>query len=364
MTVVHVETGMHLYGGALQVLMLLRGLAASPGRHVLVCPAGSEIAEAAQGVADRVVAMPVRGDLDVAFGARLYRVLREEDADLVHLHSRRGADVIGGIAARLAGVPAVLSRRVDNPERRWWVALKYRLYAHVITISEGIREVLLAEGLAPERVTCVRSAVDTQTYRPGGDRAWFRREFGLADDEVAVGMAAQFIPRKGHRVLVAAAPAVLAAHPRTRFLLFGRGPEEAAIRSLVHEQGLGDRFVFAGFRTDMAHIFPCLDVLAHPAYMEGLGVTLLQAAACGVPVVGAEAGGIPEAVADGITGYLVPPGDSTALAERVGRLLGDLALRETMGAAGRQHVDARFSVTAMTVLNRRVYERVLGVGSG
>ncbi|MQM39108.1 N-acetyl-alpha-D-glucosaminyl L-malate synthase [wastewater metagenome] len=359
MTVVHVETGMHLYGGALQVLMLLRGLAASPGRHVLVCPAGSEIAEAAQGVADRVVAMPVRGDLDVAFGARLYRVLREENADLVHLHSRRGADVIGGIAARLAGVPAVLSRRVDNPERRWWVALKYRLYAHVITISEGIREVLLAEGLAPERVTCVPSAVDTQTYRPGGDRAWFRREFGLADDEAVVGMAAQFIPRKGHRVLVAAAPAVLAAHPRTRFLLFGRGPGEAAIRSLVHGQGLADRFVFAGFRTDMAHIFPCLDVLAHPAYMEGLGVTLLQAAACGVPVVASAAGGIKEAVMDGESGWLISPGEPGILADRLNGLLSSTRERQEMGGRARDFVVDRFSVERMVAGNRSIYQRIV-----
>ncbi|WP_440996099.1 glycosyltransferase [Arhodomonas sp. SL1] len=358
MTVVHVETGTHLYGGALQVLMLLRGLAASPGRQVLVCPAGSEIAEAARGVADRVVAVPVHGDLDIAFGARLYRVLREEGADLVHLHSRRGADVIGGIAARLAGVPAVLSRRVDNPEPRCWVALKYRLYAHVITISEGIRAVLLAEGLAPEKVTCVPSAVDTEAYRPDCDRDWFRREFGLADDEPTVGMAAQFIPRKGYRVLVEAAPAILAEHPRSRFLLFGRGPEEGAIRSLVRERGLEERFIFAGFREDLPRVLPCLDVLAHPAHMEGLGVILLQAAACGVPVVASAAGGIPEIVVDGENGSLIDDGDVEALSSAIVGLLHRPQCCHALGQAGRERVRRVFSIDAMVAGNRSVYARV------
>ncbi|WP_435103413.1 glycosyltransferase [Arhodomonas sp. AD133] len=357
MTVVHVETGMHLYGGALQVLFLLRGVREHPGRHVLVCPAGSEIAAAAEGVADRVVAIPVRGDLDIGFARRLVRVLREECADLVHLHSRRGADVLGGIAARFAGVPAVLSRRVDNPERRWQVALKYRLYAHVVTISEGIRRVLLAEGVPPEKVTCVPSAVDTERYRPGGDREWFRRIFSLDADEQTVGMVAQFIPRKGHRLLVEAASAILATQPRTRFLLFGQGPEVDAIRAAVAEAGLAERFVFAGFRDDLEQVMPCLDVLAHPAYMEGLGVSLLQAAACEVPVVATPVGGIPEVVVDGENGHLVPVGDANALARAVIGLLAEPDIRERLGAAGRERVLRAFSVEAMVNGNESVWRR-------
>jgi glycosyltransferase involved in cell wall biosynthesis len=325
-----------------------------------VCPEGSAIAEAARERGLRVRPVPIGGDADAGFVRRLRNILREENADLVHLHSRRGADVLGGLAARLAGVPAVLSRRVDNPEPRWVVALKYRLYAHVITISEGIRRVLLSEGLAPEKVTCVPSAVDTERYSPGGDREWFRREFGLAEDEPVVGMAAQFIPRKGHRVLMDAAPVILARHPRTRFLLFGQGPEESAVREYAAAVGLGDRVVFAGFRDDMPRILPCLDVLAHPATMEGLGVALLQAAACGVPVVASRVGGIPEAVRDDVNGILVAPGDSDALAEAVSRLLADPALARQLAEGGPELVRRCFSIPAMVDGNHRVYLMLTG----
>jgi glycosyltransferase involved in cell wall biosynthesis len=357
--VIHVETGMHLYGGALQVFFLLRGLQDHPGEHVLVCPIGSAIADAAREFV-RVVEIPCRGDHDLTFLWRLKRILEQERPDLVHLHSRRGADVLGGIAAKLAGVPAILSRRVDNPEPRWLVKLKYGLYQRIVTISEGIRHVLLAEGLPPEKVVCVPSAVDTQRYRPGcRNRDWFRTEFELGDNEKTIGMAAQFIPRKGHRTLIEAIPAILKAHPQTRFLLFGQGPEENAIHGLVTRNKLDAHVIFAGFRNDLDQILPCLDLLVHPAFMEGLGVILLQAAACGIPIVAGRAGGIPEIVQDGKNGYLITPGDPVALTEKINHLLANAGLAHQFGQSGRSRVESHFSIDAMVAGNRKIYKAIL-----
>ncbi|MDN5849440.1 MAG: glycosyltransferase [Nitrococcus sp.] len=359
MKLLHVESGMHLYGGALQVLFLLRALKGLATDQVLVCPRDSAILGLAPAYVDRIHAVPMRGDGDLVLIGRLHRILRAEQPDLVHLHSRRGADVLGGIAARLAGIPAIVSRRVDNPEPRWLVAAKYRLYAHVVTISAAIRQLLLAEGLAAEKVTCVPSAVDTDRYRPGGEPDWFRREFGLAGDEPALGMIAQFIPRKGQCSLVDAAPAILARHPRTRFLLFGRGPERGLLEALVAERGLAERFLFAGFRDDLPRVLPNLDMVVHPACREGLGVALLQAAACGVPTVASRVGGIPEAVRDGESGLLVEPGDTPALAAAVNRLLAHPALARHYGAAGRVLVQRAFSIEAMMRGNLAVYRSTL-----
>jgi glycosyltransferase involved in cell wall biosynthesis len=357
MKVIHVESGMHLYGGALQVLFLLRGLRDS-GEHVLVCPPGSKIGEAAAEHV-RVVTLPIGGDLDFAFIRRFRRLLRAEKPDLVHLHSRRGADILGGLAARLEGVPAVLSRRVDNPEPRWAVRLKYRLYQRVITISRGIAAVLMRQGVDPEKIRCVHSAVDTELYRPGGDPRWLRETFSLPADARVVGMAAQLIERKGHRVLLEAAPAVLAQHPRARFLLFGQGPLREALAAEIEQRGLQHAVMLAGFRTDMARILPSLDLLVHPAYMEGLGVALLQTAACGVPIVACRAGGIPEIVRDGENGRLVEPGDAPALASAVSAVLGDPALAARYGAEGRRIACADFSIEAMVAGNQAVYQEVV-----
>lgn len=326
--------------------------------NLLVCRAGSDLSRAAAPFA-RVRTPPMKGDLDLLLPRRLLRIIRDWRPDLVHLHSRIGADVMGGIAARLAGVPAVYSRRQDNPERHWAVALKYRLHDRVVAISEGIARVLLAEGLSPEKLVCVRSAVEPGPLLAPCDGDWFRSEWGLAAGSPVIGVVAQLIQRKGHRYLLQALPELLPEFPGLRVLFFGQGPEEGALRRQITELGLDRVVILAGFRRDIARILPCLTLLAHPAIREGLGVSLLQASCAGVPIVACQVGGIPEAVQDGVNGLLVPPANVTALREAVRRLLGDPALAQHLGRGGRELMRRDFSVAAMVEGNLAVYRQVL-----
>jgi glycosyltransferase involved in cell wall biosynthesis len=361
MKVLHVEAGKHYYGGARQVAYIIEGLAKRGVDNVLACPIGADIATAVGNTAD-VHQIAMSGDADVGMPWRLAKLIRAVRPDIVHLHSRRGADIWGGIAARFTGTPCVLSRRVDNPEARWQVALKYRLYDQVITISEGIRHVLLQEGLAPQHVICVRSAVDAAPYLIPVDRAAFLREFDLPQSAITIGMVAQMIPRKGHRYLIDAIDALRIDHPDVRVLLFGKGPLQAGLEQEVVQRGLANIIRFAGFRNDLPQWLGGLDILAHPAEMEGLGVSLLQASAAAVPIVTSRAGGLPEAVAENISGLLTPPGDVPALTTALRRLLDDTVLRRQMGEAGRARILADFSIDAMVDGNLAVYRKVLSAG--
>lgn len=354
LTVVHVEGGRHFYGGALQVYYLLRGLAARGVRNTLVCPKGSAIAQAAAEVGE-VRALPMGGDVDFGFIGRLCAVLRAERPAVLHLHSRRGAEVLGGIAGRLAQVPCVLTRRVDNPERRTIVRFKYKLYDRVITVSDGIRRVLLSQGVPAAKMQTVHSAVDSAKYRPGCRWSGWRESFDLPSDALVVGMGAQLIERKGHRYLFDAVPRVLAAVPSARFLILGRGPLDAQLREDVARRGLSQKIRFLGFRDDVDRLMPCFDLLVHPAVMEGMGNILLQAAACEVPIVASAAGGIPEVVRDGVNGRLVPPRDVQALADALIELLSDAKRRRRMGADGRRIVEKEFSIDDMVEAYLRVY---------
>ena len=358
MKVLHVEAGKHYYGGARQVAYIIEGLARRGVDNLLACPPGAGIAAACAGHA-QVVEMKMGGDADIGMALRLAALIRRERPDIVHLHSRRGADLWGGLAAKLSGVPCVLSRRVDNPEPRWLVALKYRLYDHVITISEGIRQVLLAEGLAPARVSCVRSAVDASPYLAPVDAAAFRAEFGLPAEARVIGVVAQLIARKGHRYVIEAMASLRARHPDVRVIFFGQGPLREALEAEVAQCGLTGVIRFAGFRTDLPRWLGGLDILAHPADMEGLGVSLLQASAAAVPIVTSRAGGLPEAVADGVSGLLIAPGDVPALTAALARLLDDAALRRRLGEAGRARILEQFSVDAMVEGNLALYRRLL-----
>lgn len=358
MKILHVEAGKYYYGGARQVAYIVEGLTARGVQNVLACPIGADIATAI-GDASKVCELQMGGDADIGMAWRLAKLIRAEQPDIVHLHSRRGADTWGGLAARWTSTPCVLSRRVDNPEAHWQVALKYRLYDHVITISEGIRRVLLDEGLAPQKVTCVRSAVDAAPYLHTVDRAAFRQEFGLPPQAIVVGMVAQLIARKGHRYLINAVAALRNAYPDLRVLFFGRGPLQQELESAVVQAGLADVIRFAGFRNDLPQWLGGLDILAHPADMEGLGVSLLQASAAGVPIITSRAGGLPEAVADNVSGLLIPPADVAALTQALRRLLDDAELRRQMGEAGRARILAEFSIDAMVEGNLAVYRQVL-----
>lgn len=358
MKVLHIETGRHLYGGALQVFYLLRGLHQAGIENILVCAAQSEIGRRAQGFAT-VVELPLSGDLDPRLLLGLLRTIRKERPDILHAHSRRGADWWGGIAARLAGIRAVLTRRVDNPESRLLTRLKYGSYDRVATISEGIRQVLLAQGVPAGRLQLIHSVVDLEQYGAAADHAWFREQFGLHPGEKSVAVIAQLIERKGHRFLFEAAPAILREQPQTRFLIFGQGPLRAALEADCRARGIFERVRFVGFRDDLPRVLPNLDLVVHPALMEGLGVSLLQAAAAGVPIVGARAGGIPEVVRDGYNGYLVPPGDAAALREKTLELLRDDDLARRFGANGKALVRDEFSIPAMIERYRELYAQLL-----
>lgn len=357
MKILHVETGQHLYGGAQQVAFLLRGLAGRGVDCVLVCPPGAAIGQHFAGSTVRVIEVPCSGDADLGFVLRLRRVVRRERPDAVHLHSRRGADVLGAVAAKLAGRPCVLSRRVDNPESRLWVALKYRLHDRVIAISQGIADVLAAEGVPASKLRVVRSSLDPKPWQQAEPRAAFAREFGVPEDALLIGVVAQLIERKGHRVLFEALRA-LPQREGLRLICFGQGPLREALEREAAD--LGDTVRFAGFRKDLNRWVGALDVLAHPALMEGLGVSLLQASAAGVPIIACRAGGMPEAVADGFSGLIVKPGDAGELAAALRRLIEDPELRRRLGAQGRARIEREFSVEQMVEGNLAVYREILG----
>jgi glycosyltransferase involved in cell wall biosynthesis len=184
----------------------------------------------------------------------------------------------------------------------------------------------------------------------------------LSEDNLSLAVIAQLIPRKGHRFLIDAMPQLLKPFPNLHLLLFGQGPLEDELKQQVDRLALQDQITFAGFRADLPRILPCLDLVAHPALMEGLGIALLQAAGAGKPIVAVRAGGMPEVVKDGENGLLVPPADTDALASALSKLLSDRDLMWRMGQAGRELIREQFSIGRMVEGNLQVYQNLLSGG--
>lgn len=357
MRIVHFESGRKLYGGAYQVAGIIRHLG-DPFQHHLVADRHSDIGRSVP-ESTRIHPLAIRGELDPSPYFALRRIFRQYPDALLHVHSRRGADIWGPLAARRARRPFLVSRRVDNRESPRTLRWKYHRAAAVIGISAAICRVLESLGVPRQRIHLVRSGVDTNLYPFSSYKMELPEDLAIPRDGPVVAIAAQFIPRKGHADLVAAAPEILKFHPRTRFLLLGQGRLQSEIETLVKEAGLADAFVFAGFRTDLPAILAGIDVLAHPAHLEGLGVAVLQAMSVGRPVVAARAGGLPEIVHPDRTGSLVPPGDPHALASAICAILDDPVRAAEMGRAAREWVVANASLKQTADGNAEIYRGIL-----
>jgi glycosyltransferase involved in cell wall biosynthesis len=357
--IVHVETGRHFYGGAQQVIWLIKGLLAEGVDCLLVAPPDSAVSIVARKEGIPLATLACSGDLDLRFAWRLGKLLRADRPDIVHCHSRRGADFLGGWTARLIGLPAVLSRRVDNPEPGWAADLRYRPYRKVIAISENIASILTRNGFEWSDLCVIRDAVDVDSINATAERGVLHDEFDIAATAFSIAVVAQLIPRKGHRFILDVLPGLCAIHPYIKVVFFGAGEGEADLRALSRKLGLSATVRFAGFRDDLDDYLAAFDLLVHPAEREGLGVAMLKGAAAGLPVIAFDVAGATEAVMHGKTGVLIPAGDLAGLQNAIELMIDEPGLRADLGRAGQQRMRDDFSVKTMVESHIDVYEQVL-----
>jgi glycosyltransferase involved in cell wall biosynthesis len=296
--------------------------------------------------------------------------VRRVEADVLCCNGYK-PDIIGWLAARRAGVPVVsishgwtgatlkvrLNEALDRLVLQWMDA--------TVCVSEAQADRVRSAGISPAKIAVIRNAVQVEAFAQPDPKyraemhGWFARRPAWI-----VGAAGRLSPEKGLEQFVEAAALVRDALPGAGFVLFGDGPRRAAIERGIVARGLEGYFVLAGFRTDVQAFLPWLDVAVLSSHVEGLPVFVLEAMAAGVPVVATAVGGTPEAVVEGVTGHLVPPGDPPRLAECVRGLLGDEARRRSFGERGRQRVAEQFTFAAQSAAYLRLFEKLIGRAVG
>ena len=362
----HIDTARTWRGGQNQVLLTVLGLRARGHRAVLVAHPDGELARRASEGHDLVLLAPAH-EVDFAAGFRLARVLRELQPDLIHAHDPHAVSMASMALSTMSGRrrPAlVIARRVDfhlkrNAFSRW----KYQQVDAAICSSDAIRDMVVEDGIAASAAFTVHEGVQVERIE-ALPRADVCKELWLPPGSPTVGNIAALVPHKGQRYLIDAAQAVVRTVPDAHVLIFGEGELRPALSRQIKHLGLEHRVQLAGFRPDILSLLKGLDVFAMSSLTEGLGTSILDAMAASKPVVGTTAGGIPEAVEDGVTGILVPPHNAAALADAIVRLLQDEALRRRMGEAGLERVRARFSVDRMVDETLAVYEHAAGTRPG
>lgn len=358
--VLHIELGRHLYGGAKQVTYLIDALDKNARftQHLL-CAAKSEISHCNFNRC-KTLSIGYKGDTDLIGFKRLLDVVKGIKPDVIHVHSRRGADVWGALAAKLTGTPAVCTRRVDNTESVL-ARFKYREYDAVISISKGVHKVVSKHCEKVKYQGIIHSAVDQEEYGQPTDQQWLKDKFNIPQHHLVIANFAQYIPRKGQADLILAMRELTAQFNNLTCLLFGKGPQEENYRQLIERHKLQSSVKLCGFTNEVANILPNIDALVHPAYAEGLGVILLQAGISNCAVVSTPVGGIPEIIKHKETGLMVSPGDVSGLVQAVSLLLEKPEEKIALGKALHQHVKIHFSIENMAREYAALYQRVVKV---
>lgn len=346
--VVHVASGREWRGGQRQVWLLARELARlGDVEQVVVTGRGSELARRLQGDGVPVRAVPWTIGLDPRVLPGVVSELTAGPA-VAHAHDAH-ALTLAGVAARLARRPLVVTRRVDFHLRRpgFWTRAD-----RVIAISRAVAQVLIQDGVGADRVTIIHSGIAPEKVRCV-PRLGIRQRLGLDQDAVIAAAVGALVPHKDHATLLRAAARLTARFPRLHWVIAGDGPERPALERLTGELGLRGRMHLVGHLQDPARLIADADLFVMSSREEGLGTSVLDAMALGIPVASTAAGGLPEMLNDG-AGVLVPPGNPDALAEATARLLEEPGLARSVTERAAERLD-RFTAARMAEAVRSVY---------
>ncbi|MCI0456894.1 MAG: glycosyltransferase, partial [Gemmataceae bacterium] len=280
------------------------------------------------------------------------------------------ADLLGRLAARRQGIPVLSVSRGWTGES-WKVRLyeildriSLRWMDRVICVSEAQARQVRRAGVPARQVVVIRNAIHTARFE-APDPVYQDRlqQFFATPPRYIVGAAGRLSPEKGFGVLVEAARQLVQVEDSAGFVLFGDGPLREALVRQIEAAGLTRRFLLAGFHDDLDGYLPFLDLLVLPSFTEGLPNVVLEAAAARVPVVATAVGGTPEVIEEGVSGFLVPPGDPASLARRIRDVLDSETRRREMGQHGRQRVVAQFSFAAQGLAYRRLFLELVSNGA-
>jgi glycosyltransferase involved in cell wall biosynthesis len=371
---------MNIGGPAVHVVLLNAGL--NPQKYDCLLVTGSEgasegsLRDLAESSHLRLEVLPElgreispRSDLVTLF--KLYRLMRRERPHIVHTHTAK-AGFVGRIAARLAGVPIVLHTFHGHVFHGYFSPAKTRLFllierlgarlsTRIITISPRLREEIAHFGVTgSERIEVIPLGFDLEAFvsqpRAIGD---FRRALSFPEDAKLVGSVGRLVPIKNIPLLLEAAALARQQNPAIRVVIVGDGELRAELQARAEVMGLEDAVVFAGWRRDLASVYADLDVVVISSDNEGTPASLIEAMATGCPVVATRVGGVPDLIADGETGRLVPPGDRAALARALLALFQEPERTAHMAELARRRVLERHQAKRLVADIDRLYRELL-----
>lgn len=357
--ILHISTPKSWRGGEQQLAYLLEELQ-DECQNFVICAEGSEMQAHCEQKGYTHQTAKKRFSVDPGFALAIKQYCDANQIQLIHTHDSH-AHSLAIIAASLFGnsVPIVASRRVDFPiQKSLFSQYKYNhpLIQKILCVSKEIMRIT-APGIKDlSKLQTVYSGVDLNKF--SADSGKLRKELSISKDTFLIGNTSAIADHKDYFSFIDAAEKALKVDPSLVFLIIGKGPMQEKIASYLRLKSLGNSVRMIGFRNDIPEILAELDLFMITSKTEGLGTSIIDAFAAGVPVLATKAGGIPELVKNEKTGLLCKVGDSRALSEKLIRLKNDGALRDKLTAAAADKVK-KFSKSQTAKDTLAVYRDLL-----
>ncbi len=305
--------------------------------------------------------------VDPASWVRFLNLLREKKIDLINSQDQY-TNIFAALAFWFTNIPVVMTRHVmQEPADTLRESIRARMVlwatrssAHkLIAVSDAVRKNLGSHaGVSLSKIETIYNGIDVERFIVNKEKEDIRLELGWGLEEKIIIMVAVLRRGKGHEVLFDAIPRIMSANPSARIKLIGDGELNTVLRQQAVQ--FGEVVEFLGERMDVPVLLKASDVLVLPSWSEALPTVLIEAGAASLPVVATDVGGTAEIVMDGDTGYVVQPGDSVSLAEKLIKILSDSESAREMGRRARDRVQKLFSLQRQSDLMFSLYKRTLG----
>ena len=321
LSIMHVSTPSSWRGGEQQLYYLMEELEKQNISQYLFCRSGGALAAKAKGSALNVIEQKQKGGLDLSFARQLAQ--RCKSLEITHLHTHDSkAHTLALLSCVLFKNKAtiIVSRRVDfKAGKSAFSAWKYnhRAVKKIICVSKAIEKVMKPAIKQPKKLCTIHSGIDLTRFEGLKAGDFLRRTYNVSDQVKLIGNTSAIAPHKDYFTFVDTAKILLNQGLHAKFFIIGEGPEREKIEQYIKDHQLEKQIILTGFQEDILPILAELDLFLITSKTEGLGTSILDAFACGVPVVATAAGGIPEIVIDGKTGRCLPVQNSEALAAAV-----------------------------------------------
>jgi len=293
----------------------------------------------------------------------LIKLIRDRDIDVVHL-TGYGSTTFGRLAAAICGKPAIIQEHWVDPNfggpHRVLEKCLGMVTAKAIAISDYAADFLITKkGIPKDRVVLIRNGIPLEKFRNGDERAGTlkRHEWGIPGDAILVGIVGMLHKNKGHRYFIEAASLVRPEKPGTRFLVIGEGEMRAELDRLVSDLALEKDVMFLGHQEDIPSVLQTLDIFVLTSISEAAGLSLLEAMAAGKAIITTDSGGPGEIIQNGITGLVVPVGDSRAIADNILYLIDNPVQRRYYGERARKESD-QYDISSTVRKIEDTYEEV------